>query len=345
MNIASDLREQLLRILDAVAIHSASSFTFAGYTSTGLAPPMMGLQLEATAPPLMNELVSMLYQHSYSTPFNGKFETANHIPIAPDPTLVDALTRANQSRERWEDGWTALQSMPTGQIVARKGTSIRMFTPGEFINLSGSGMALAPGTILRIYAPRESRTVQPGYYFAFGETIADSSDEYSMARFYWNIATDGATRLLGAVSGTLNRWQIPFRFKTGTHPSMHMRSDGAVLYVPRRTAGLTYELLLDVRTSVQTWLREDVPLFTLRLADGFAFADDPGTHESFGMSRCRMLAQAMWMAHRDGARASEDRLSFVEREFQAEGVSLERPWLNPGYSDGGLFAVLEGAAA
>lgn len=345
MNVATDLRRQLLRILDAVVIHAPSSFTFAGYSSTGLAPAMTGLQLDAGAPPLMNELISILYQHCYSTPFTGKLETSKDTPMGPDAALVEALIRANQSRERWEDGWQALQSMPSGQIVARKGTSIRIFTPGEFVNLSGSGMLLTPGTTLRIYVPRESRSVQPGYYFAFGETIADSSDEYSMARFYWNISTEGVTRLLEVVSGQLNRWQIPFRFKTGMHPSMHRRSDCAVLYVPRRTAGLTHALLMDTQTLVQTWLRTDVPLFTLRLADGFAFADDPGTRESFGMSRCRMLAQAMWTAHGDHARAPEDLLAFVENGFKAEGVSLERPWLNPGHSDVELSAVLQGAAA
>ncbi|HEY6346017.1 MAG TPA: hypothetical protein VIY49_31400 [Bryobacteraceae bacterium] len=61
MSIAPELREELAGIIDAVAIFSASAFTFAGAPSTGLATPMTGLQLTRDAPPLMNELVSRLY--------------------------------------------------------------------------------------------------------------------------------------------------------------------------------------------------------------------------------------------------------------------------------------------
>lgn len=234
MNFAPGLRDELIRVLEAVVIHSPSSFTFAGHGSDGLAPRMQGLLLEAGAPPLMNELTSWIYQHCYSTRFNGRIEN-DELPSTPvDVHLLNALTRANQSQERWEDGWRALQSMPNGQIIARKGTLTRMLAPGEFVNLSGSGTMLAPETPLRVYVPRESRTIQPGYYFAFGETTADALDEYSTARFYWNVSAPGAAQLLELVSRELNLWQVPFRFKSGIHPAMYSRCDSAVLYVPRR---------------------------------------------------------------------------------------------------------------
>ena len=345
MNIAPELREELIRILDSVVIRSPSSFTFAGQASNGLAPPMIGLQLDASAPPLMNELTTQLYQHCFSTRFKGKIEASEPSFTPSDPARAGALARANQSQERWEDGWQAIQSMPNGQVIASKGTLTRVLMPGEFVNLSGSGSFFSPATTLRIYVPRESQTVQPGYYFAFGETVADSSDEYSTARFYWNISAEGAAELLEHLSKLLNRWQVPFRFKTGLHGSMHSRCDSAVLYVPRRTAAFTHELVSDIYGRVRSFLRADVPLFTLRLADGLAFADDPGTRESFGMSRSRVLAQGMWLAHREGAQQAEDRLAAVERQFRAEGISLERPWLNAGVSDDPLFAAVneEGA--
>jgi len=341
MNFAPGLRDELIPVLEAVVIHSPSSFTFAGRDCDGLAPRMPGLLLEADAPPLMKELTSWLYQHCYSTRFNGDIE-ADDLPSTPlDVQLGNALTRANQSQERWEDGWGALQSMPNGQIIARKGALTRMLAPGEFVNLSGSGMAIAPETPLRIYVPRDSRTIQPGYYFAFGETIAEALDEYSTARFYWNVSVEGAAELLELVSKELNLWQVPFRFKSGIHPAMYSRCDSAALYVPRRTVAFTHQLLRGVHGHISTFLRPQVPLFALCLAGGLGFADDPGTRESFGMSRSRMLAQAIWRAYCEGAQAIDDRLRRVEEQFHAEGISLEKPWLHPGLVDGALFTAVE----
>jgi hypothetical protein len=345
MNFAPGLRDELIRVLEAVVIHSPSSFTFAGHGSDGLAPRMQGLLLEAGAPPLMNELTSWIYQHCYSTRFNGRIEN-DELPSTPvDVHLLNALTRANQSQERWEDGWRALQSMPNGQIIARKGTLTRMLAPGEFVNLSGSGTMLAPETPLRVYVPRESRTIQPGYYFAFGETTADALDEYSTARFYWNVSAPGAAQLLELVSRELNLWQVPFRFKSGIHPAMYSRCDSAVLYVPRRAVAFTYQLLLGVLDRMSAFLRPEVPLFALRLDDGLGFADDPGTSESFGMSRCRTLAQAIWRAHCEGALAIDDWLKLVEEQFLAEGIALEKPWLAPGLVDDPSLTAVEGGCA
>jgi hypothetical protein len=345
MNFAPPLRQELSRILDAVAILSPSSFTFCGQPSSGLTMPMTGLQLPPGAPPLMHELTGQLYQHCFSNRFTGQILKTQPVRAEEDGAWMKSLARANQSRDRWEDGWQVLEGMSNGQLIARRGGTTRMLSPGEFVNLSGSGMFLPPGSSVRMYVPRESRAIQPGYYFAFGETLADSSDEFSMVRFYWNVAAEGAAPLLQLISAELNRWQLPFRFKTGVQPGMLARPDSAVLYVPRRSAPLTYELVLEIRQRIETQLRAEVPLFTLRLAPGLAFAEDPGSPESFGMSRCRMLAQGAWLGHEKGARLPEERLAFVEQHFLLEGISLERPWLNPGSADDLPFRAEEGAAA
>jgi hypothetical protein len=291
---------------------------------------MTGLQFEPDAPPMMNELASHLYQHCFSNRFTGRI-VASEIPRpVSNAAWSEELAGANQSRDRWEDDWQVLQTPSAGQLIARRGATTRLLSPGEFVNLSGSGMFLTPGSTVRIYVPRESRTIQPGCYFAFGETLPDSGDDLSIVRFYWNIAAEGAAELLRLVSGTFNRWAVPYRFKTGMHPSMFARCDSAVLYVPRRCAPITYALIRGIRQRMRTRLRSDVPLFTYRLAPGLAFAEDPGSRESFGSSRCRMLAHGMWSARAHDARHVEERLEWVERHFQSEGISLERPWLNPG---------------
>jgi hypothetical protein len=345
MKFAPQLRKELARIIDAVAILSPSSFTFAGYPSSGLAMPMMGLKIEAGMPPLMTELVGQLYQHCYSNRFAGQVVKAQMPRPEIDEEWVETLSRANSSRERWEDGWQVAHTTPQGQAIARRGSINRVLNPGEFVNLSGSGMFLAPDASVRVYVPRDSRTMQPGYYFAFGETGADSADQLSVVRFYWNVSAEGAPRLLELISSGLNRWQVPFRFKTGSNPAILARSDSAVLYSPRRYAQITYELVLEIHERILPLLRAEVPLFSLPLAAGLAFAEDTGTQESFGMARCRTLAQGIWQAHKSGALAIEERLATVERQFEAEGIPLERPWLNAGSANEFEFAAVAAEAA
>ena len=345
MRIAPELRPELARIVQAVAIVSPAAFTFAGRASGNLTPPMMGLQISSGMPPLIAELVQQLYLHCFSNRFTGPIAAGEPPRFEPDPTWVDSLARANRGRERWEDGWLVAQGMPNGQVLARRGAETRILGLGEFVNLTGSGMFLPPDTPVRVFLPRDSRNMQPGYYFTFGETPGDSSDHLSMVRFYWNVPPGGAPTLLEALSTELNRWQVPFRFKTGVHPAMLARLDSGVLYTPRRYAGIAWELVSEVHRLIRYSLRTDVPLFTLRLADGLAFAEDPGTQESFGMARCRLLAQSLWLAHQRGAQQVQDRLAVVSEHFHAEGISLERPWLNAGSPDDLAFPAARAEAA
>jgi hypothetical protein len=96
---------------------------------------------------------------------------------------------------------------------------------------------------------------------------------------------------------------------------------------------------------VRPFVRSDVPLFTLCLGPGLAFAEDPGTQESFGMSRCRILAHGIWLAHQQRAQGIDERLAIVEQHFRSQGISLERPWLNPGSTDEFGFAARNAEAA
>ena len=164
-------------------------------------------------------------------------------------------------------------------------------------------------------------------------------------RFYWNVSAEGAPQLLERISSDLNRWEVPFRFKTPSHPAMFARTDTAVLYAPRRYAHFTRGLVAEIHAAIRPLLRDEVPLFTLRLAPGLAFAEDPGTQESFGMCRSRMLAQGIWQAHVQGAHSTADRLKVVEQQFQSQGISLARPWLNSGSADEFQFEAAQAEAA
>ena len=93
------------------------------------------------------------------------------------------------------------------------------------------------------------------------------------------------------------------------------------------------ELLAEIYCSVRPLLDASTPLFSKRLAEGLAFAENPKTGESFGMHRCRLVAEAICNAHARGVEGAEARLSEVKAVFAAAGLSLERPFLNAGSVD------------
>ena len=314
--MSESLEERLRPIIEAVAFHSPESFSFAGRPlPTGSNTALQTLQ-------------SVLYGNCYTRRFAGVLDESIAAVSPNDEGWVESLSVANTSKDRWEEGWKVQQFLPSGQVYAQKGALTRAFWPGEFITRAGHGMAPQPGTPIAVFFPRESRTMQPGFYFAFGENPAAMEDEFPTVRYYWNLKREGAAPLVRLLTSSLNKYQVPFRFKVVNHPSLLNRSDTALLYVGRRYYRLAAEIALETRSRLAASLDDEVPLFTLPLAKGLAFAEDPGNQESFGMARCRLLAEGLWLAFSEGQSSAEERLERVRRHFAAAGTSLERPYLN-----------------
>ena len=68
---------------------------------------------------------------------------------------------------------------------------------------------------------------------------------------------------------------------------------------------------------------------TLRIG----LAEDPGTGESFGMHRSRLLADGLLRAHEHRLRTAAARLPVVVERFAEDGLDLQRPFLCPGSGD------------
>jgi hypothetical protein len=274
---------------------------------------------EATPVPLLTEA---LYTRAYARRLG--WPVPQPAGPGPDDDLVPALSAANPGRERWEPGWQVRQALSTGRVLAERHGTARFLWPGEFIASGAPGTPPRPGALITLWRPRESATLQPGFYFAFGE--AGWEDEAALLRVYWNVSPAGAPRLTSAVAAAMNRWGVPFRYKCLSRRSLYPRTDAAVLYVARRGWRLVRELVLEVHAALAPELGADTPLFARPLARGMALAEDPGTGDSFGMSRCRMLAEGLWEAWRAGHHGTRERLRAVREAFERGGVSLDRPW-------------------
>jgi hypothetical protein len=121
----------------------------------------------------------------------------------------------------------------------------------------------------------------------------------------------------------LNRVHVPFHMKLRTNWMAWHRSDNLVAYVPsvqRKDALLAVAALSG---KLQKSVHPEMPLCTMSVLPGVAWADDPGTGESFGRHRCRLLASALARA---GVHASPDVVArAVEQTWREEGLHPAEP--------------------
>jgi hypothetical protein len=328
----------LAAILDAVAIHSPLAFAFDGEPPIDIAQnaalswAVPGGIFEQPGPEdmLVRSIQNVLYDRCYARRLGEKrVELADM--NAEDPAFAARLMDANVGRERWDAGWIIQQVAPNGQVFVRKGERERAAMPGEFISAVGPGMAPQPGSTVLVRAPAGALGLQPGYFFAFGETLDELADQLSLARLYFHCNSDNALRLIRELTKALNQFQVPFQMKAPAAPSLYGRTDAMVLYVGARYFPITARIVAVVRTSVP--LESSVPLFTKQLWPGIAAASDPGNGESFGTHRCRLTAEGIVQAWREGKQDVSARLASVAARFQAAGLDLARPWLGPGGVD------------
>lgn len=250
-------------------------------------------------------------------------------PVLPSSngSLLAELSRANTCRDTWDPGWEIVAVDAGGRVTARRRDSMRHFWPGDFLTMEGPELPPRTGMQLRAYFPRESYTMQPGLYFAFGNSAEEDFELANIVRFYWAVKSSGAVLLTGQLTAALNRLQVPFRFKTGVESGSYPRLDAAVLYIHKRFYQVAARLLAPVYNRVRTELLSGTPLFTKPLAPGLGLAEDPGTGESFGMQRCRRLAEAML------ATPQQPSLEALVERLELAGVRADFPYLSPGSVD------------
>lgn len=326
------LRAELLGILQAVTFPTPETVAFAGSTMVDAGAFRQVPGSNAAASSTVAQLQQLFYESCYCRRFSG-VPAPRMVAPAPDASFIARLAAANAGREHWDAGWQIQQTLPSGQIVAAKGALTRTVWPGEFHSHSPPGTPPHPGAEISLFVPKDSLTMQPGFYHVFGEALADQQDEFGLVRLYWNVTAPGAAQLTGAVAAALNRFVIPFRFKCLCAPDSFDRADAAVLYIAKRHYRIVALLLADVYPIVSPSLKAATPLFSKPLAGGLGLAEDPNTGESFGMNRCRLLAKAVCSSHARGLDAAEARFAEVAAAFAAAGLFLERPYLNPGSAD------------
>jgi hypothetical protein len=326
--------------LQAVVFDSPTRFSFAGGQPIDVAnlPPPVCPPGHPIHPlpdhPLVRTIQAVLYRRCYShrlaVPEPPPFDS-----IAPDPDLLGRLAAANHSVTRWDGAWRVYRTGADGALFVLKGETQRSAHAGEHAHEDArlAGTPPVAGAFVSLYMPRESYTLQPGFYFMFGETPGTLWDEHFTVRFYFNASADSVSGLVRYVTRQLNRYEVPYRMKALTDPPSYARVDPMVLYVARRYVQIVHGIVDAMPQETADLLSSATPLFTRPVRPGVGIAEDPGTGESFGMHRCRLTAEGLVDAFLNGRHGLPDRMQAVARRFAHNGLRFDRPHLNAGSTE------------
>jgi hypothetical protein len=323
----SPYREQIAAALRAVTIRGPARYAWLGRASRRLAGALEDAMDDAARDAYLvsnlgNELYASFYCHGRPVP--ARF--GEPAPLAPDPVLAAALSEANAGGGSWQAGWTVERIAGREAVVT---SDVRARVPVLDCRAAGG---VRPGAEVHIRLPKEHLWLAPGFYTALSDAAVDVESARAVLRVYWNVTPAGAPALMRALIARLNASEVPFRLKIADHPFRLDRCDAAVLYLPGASFDALRAPLLEVAAELALHLRPPIPAFTLELVPGVGLAEHDGGAASFGTVRCRLLAEAIVRAHRQGVTELGERVAVVADRFAEDGIRIDAPYREPSLS-------------
>jgi hypothetical protein len=320
------IHPDLLAVLDSVEILSPSRYAIRGEIRDVAAEEPS----HSDAIPLLSGLEADLYARLYLRP--SPPSPARAVDWLARRDFLTALSSANTGHGTWETGWTILQAAENGQVAVARNELTVWATAAE---LRVPGGIIEPGERCQVRVPKEFRQLVTGFYFALGDDealqtgkpLAESPD--ATFRFYWHLTRDFAVPFIASATALLNSAGLPFRLKVPNDPDAYTRADAGVLYVGRRHARELGDTLAMIHDAVAAGLRPETPLFTCRLGDGVALAEEPPTASSFGQHRCKIIARALWRSFVQADSGRDARAATLAAVLRHEGIDPEHPFLGP----------------
>lgn len=253
-----------------------------------------------------------------------------------DTDLVAQLKLANGVAEAWDPGWQIYHFGNDGRAYVKRGDQSRIAWAGTYMldTWMGSGAKIGDTVKLKVFPYTESSL--DFFFHTFGATLSDQFDEYKLLRFYFNVRANAVVDLLRFLSAQLNYYLVPYHFKAIADCTLYDRADAAVLYVASCHYQIAAQILPSLPNLLGDGLRTAVPMFTRTWAPGIGAAQDPGNGASFGLHRCRLVAQALLQAWAQQTCSVEDKMDLIARSFTEAGIALQTPYLNRGEYD--IFA-------
>lgn len=281
-----------------------------------------------------NHLLSNLQAHLYrlfycpgeATPSGRTFLHSPAIPLGPE------LERANRGHGYWGRGWQVRSYDPDAMTFMVKRGSLTLQVGAKDCVASEAGFP-APGASVCVRFQKDLPSFSPGFYMALGDKELMRDEPSGTLRLYWNLTASGAVSFMERTTKALNGAGLPFTLKALDDAARYTRCDAVVLYMRKDDFHQVSAILARIYRALETSLKPATPALTKRLAAGVGIAESPPSDLSFGLSRCRALAEGMLRAHAAGKTSIEDRLQSVEQCFIEDGFDFESPYLNLGSLD------------
>ncbi|HYO45595.1 MAG TPA: T3SS effector HopA1 family protein [Gemmatimonadota bacterium] len=318
--MSSDCRRQVEAALAAVRMDAAGRPTWLGR------PIPTVTSNEDDEDYRVEDLCAVLYRSFYC---RGGITSADVRRLAAGPgerrRLLETLAAAVPDRHRWDKGWRVRRREGAALVVEKNGLEL-WASSTEW--RSEQDDPPNSGAWVQLRVPADRWETSPGFLLVQGARLPSGDPKYKRSRIYLDLDVDGTHRLLEATDGW-NTMGLPFVVKVVADPHVYERCDTAVAVVERRDFDRAGDAIL---ASADAWaerLRPGTPAFARRMAPGVAVADDPPDGGSFGVLRCRQLAEGIARANREGAHSPEERLQIVESRFAEDGASIDALHLGP----------------
>jgi HopA1 effector protein family len=326
-------RQLVAGALAATEVTSSTSHMWFGAGSGGLpAETRRLMDAGSSRAYLLYNLQVQLYSDFYCVgEARPRLDSPMTTPLPGASPFTQALSSANAGQGAREPGWTLVGEEAGALMVRREGLTLWV-GPAEIY--AASDGSLAPGAPVGVLMPKELLRLSPGFYMALGDSAFPVDGSERLVRFYWNLTSAGAPALIGLLTRLLNAERLAFRVKVVSDPGQYTRCDAGVLYTLRSDYERVSAIVAEAYSAVAGALKPATPALTKQLAPGLGLAEEPGEQMvSFGMSRCRLLAEAIASAAERGIDDAEQRLEVVSERFAQEGIDLDAPYLNPGSRD------------
>jgi HopA1 effector protein family/Lanthionine synthetase C-like protein len=207
--------------------------------------------------------------------------------------------------------------------------------------ITAADQILTPGLSVSLELPGRLPHSSPGFYTVMCARSTSQHTTNRLLRLYWNVGAEAAPAFVRELTELLNTAGVSFRLKIVNDPARFVRCDAAVLYMDAAEYSRFVPTLAEAYAHLASMLKPMTPVFAKRLAPGLALAEDPGAGASFGLHRCRLVAEGILCAHERRVRKVDDRVQAVADRFTQEGLSLDRPYLNAGSPDDYAFVCSE----
>lgn len=262
----------------------------------------------------------------------------------PDLDFVDRLRESCRVPFTVDTGWRVVSMDEDNRFVVEKnGLRVWVDRARDVVGAQGTGL----GSLVAIRIPPDRPNTSPGYFsvasgfFSIGtgsgRSHPDAPDPNKTVRFYCNLRSSAVCAFLERTTSSLESLNIKYVIKTLNRPENYGRRDGTVLYASRADGQAVGHVLRNVMRGLGDGVNPATPALALTLGPGLAYAHDPPQEGprtlSFGQHRCRVLAEALWRAHRRRRTEPPQLASAVTRSLLAAGIDPARPYLNTDHGD------------